>query len=83
MVIVSGRVEVKRGGHRVPIRGGSEFFGEMALLTDNPRNATVTAVTPVHLLVVTHRDFRTVLKTRPSIAVKLLEALAQRLESGT
>jgi CRP/FNR family transcriptional regulator, cyclic AMP receptor protein len=79
-ILVSGEVEVRRKGRRIAIRGGSEIFGEMALVTDQPRNATVTSVTPVHVLVVTDRAFRTVLQTTPSIAIKLLKSLAERLQ---
>jgi CRP-like cAMP-binding protein len=52
----------------------------MALLTDQPRNATVTTVTSAHALVLTDRDFRAVLQTTPSIAVKVLKSLAERLQ---
>jgi CRP-like cAMP-binding protein len=80
-VVLNGEVEVTRNGRRIPMRGGSEFFGEMALITDQPRNATVTGVTPVHVLVVSVRDFRSVLQTTPSIAIKLLKSLGERVQA--
>lgn len=78
-VVVDGDVEVTRGGRPVAIEAGSSFFGEAALLTGKPRNATVTTKTPVQALVITDRAFRRLLRDSPSIPPKLLSALAARL----
>jgi CRP-like cAMP-binding protein len=43
--MIEGEVEVTRNNTRIPIRGGSELFGEMALLTNQRRNSTVTTLT--------------------------------------
>jgi CRP/FNR family transcriptional regulator, cyclic AMP receptor protein len=79
-VVIDGQVSVTRGGRPVEIRGGSELLGEMALLTDQPRNATVTTVTPVHALVLTSRGFRSLVQTTPSISLKVLKSVADRLQ---
>ena len=78
IVVVDGDVEVRKNGRKVRIRGGSEFFGEMALLTDAPRNATVNAVTTVQVLVITDQAFRQLVTDLPSIQGKLLRSLAER-----
>lgn len=78
-VIVDGKVDVTRRGKRVPIRGGLDFFGEIALLTDAKRTATVTATTPVRCFVLTSRDFRRVLDENPAVERKVLHSLAERL----
>jgi CRP-like cAMP-binding protein len=78
IVIVEGDVEVRKNGRAVPIRGGSEFFGEMALLTEEPRNATVVALTPVRALIITDRAFKALVSDQPSIQGKLLSSLAAR-----
>jgi CRP-like cAMP-binding protein len=78
-VIVDGKVDVTRRGKRVPIRGGLDFFGEIALLTDAKRTATVTATTPVRCFVLTSRDFRRVLDENPGVERKVLHSLAERL----
>ena len=48
-VIGSGQVDVERDGHVIATLGPGEHFGEVALLTDEPRNATVTAHTPLRV----------------------------------
>jgi CRP/FNR family cyclic AMP-dependent transcriptional regulator len=78
-VIIDGKVKVTRKGRRVATRGGDEFVGEIALLEDVPRTATVTAETPVRLFVLTRKDFRHLLDTHPGVERKVLTALARRL----
>jgi CRP/FNR family cyclic AMP-dependent transcriptional regulator len=78
-VIVDGKVKVTRKGRRVALRGGGDFVGEIALLEEIPRTATVTAETPVRLFVLTSKDFRHLLDENPSVERKVLRALARRL----
>jgi CRP/FNR family transcriptional regulator, cyclic AMP receptor protein len=78
-VIVDGKVEVTRNGQRVAARGGGEFVGEIALLEETPRTATVTAKTPVRLFVLTRKDFRHLVNENPSVERKVLRALARRV----
>ena len=56
-VIVGGRVEVTQGDRRLRIEGPGEFFGEIGLLRDVPRTATVTALDDVETLSLTREDF--------------------------
>ena len=78
-VIVSGEVEVRRKGRKVATLGPGDFVGEMALLSKAPRNATVTAVTAVDVLVITDRAFVDLLDKNPTIWLKVTRALAERL----
>jgi CRP/FNR family transcriptional regulator, cyclic AMP receptor protein len=78
-VIVEGEVEVKRNGRKVALRGGGEFVGEIALLEQTPRTATVTAKTPLRVFVLTDTDFRDLLKDNPSVERKILRTLARRV----
>jgi CRP-like cAMP-binding protein len=78
-VIVDGKVNVNRKGRRVTTRSSGQFVGEIALLEDVPRTATVTAETPVRLFVLTRKDFRHLLDTNPGVERKVLRALARRL----
>ena len=78
-VIVDGKVQVTRQGRRVATLGGGDFLGEIALVTELPRTATVTAETPVRLFVLTGREFHAVLDQNPKVERKVLRALARRL----
>jgi CRP-like cAMP-binding protein len=60
-----------------------DFFGEIALVTEVPRTTTVTAETPVRLLVLTKRDFQRLMREQPQIQRKVLEVLARRLAPET
>jgi CRP-like cAMP-binding protein len=70
---------VSRGGRKLADLGPGEWAGEMALLTDAPRTATVTATTPLVVLVITRGAFNRLLGEHPRIAQKLLGTLAARL----
>jgi CRP/FNR family transcriptional regulator, cyclic AMP receptor protein len=78
-VIVDGKVKIARKGRRIATRGGGDFVGEIALLEDVPRTATVTAETPVRLFVLTRKHFRHLLDENPGVDRKVLRALARRL----
>jgi CRP/FNR family cyclic AMP-dependent transcriptional regulator len=78
-VIVDGKVKVNRKGRRVATRSSGEFVGEIALIEEVRRTATVTAETPVRLFVLTRKDFRHLLNTNPRVERKVLRALARRL----
>ena len=78
-VIVEGTVEVTRGGERVATRGAGDFVGEIALLTETRRTATVTATSPLRCLILMRGDFRRVLDENRAIERKVTTALAERL----
>jgi CRP/FNR family cyclic AMP-dependent transcriptional regulator len=78
-VILDGKADVQRGASSVASLGPGDFFGEIALVTDVPRTATVTATTPIRALVITDRAFRELLRASPQIQGKVLEAVAARL----
>jgi CRP-like cAMP-binding protein len=81
LVIVNGTVSVTKRGKKVRELGAGDFIGEIALISDVPRTATVTATSPVRLLVVTDRAFRGLIEEMPSIATKVLQSLGERLHS--
>ena len=78
-VIVDGNVRVTRKGRRVATLTRGDFLGEIALVTEMPRTATVTADTPVRLFVLTRREFHALLDKNPKVERKVLRALARRL----
>jgi len=78
-VLLDGKVVVTRGGRRRDILEAGDFLGEIALVSRSPRTATVTAETPLRVLVIRDQEFRSLLERMPSIQAKVLEALADRL----
>jgi len=80
-VLEEGTVEVQTPDGRHWEYGPGEFFGELALLTDHPRNARVRARTPVRCLAISRMDFQKLLQDDPEIAVAMLPKLAQRIDA--
>jgi CRP-like cAMP-binding protein len=78
-ILVDGNVRVSKGGRKLNELGPGDWFGEIALLTNTPRTATVTATSPVRVLVITDRAFRRVVEMMPTIALKVLASLGDRL----
>lgn len=78
-VIVEGDAEVTQSGKRIATLSGGDFVGEIALLTETKRTATVTATTPLRCFVLTQSAFRRVLADSPSVQVKVMKSLAERL----
>jgi CRP-like cAMP-binding protein len=77
-VIEAGTADVVRDGERINELGPGDFFGEMALLEDERRNATVTATTPMELIVMTRSSFRSIDKAMPELHESVQEAIEQR-----
>ena len=79
-VLLEGEADVRKNGRRINQLGPGDFFGEIALVEDVPRTATVTATTPVRTLVITDRAFRQLLEKQPELQRKVLVALAERVK---
>jgi len=67
-VIKRGKVQVIRDNAILAELEDNAFFGEMALVSDEPRNATIKTVTDVEALVLKKDDFKKLLETNPNIA---------------
>jgi CRP/FNR family transcriptional regulator, cyclic AMP receptor protein len=80
MVIVDGGAKVERDGTLVNELGPNDFLGEIALLSDVPRTATVTTTSETTILVLTDRAFRRVADKIPSVHESLIAALTARLQ---
>jgi CRP/FNR family cyclic AMP-dependent transcriptional regulator len=78
-VIVDGDIDVSIKGKPIASRGVGDFVGEIALLEDVPRTATVTAKTPLRLFVLTRQDFRKLVDENRSVEQKVMRALARRV----
>jgi CRP/FNR family transcriptional regulator, cyclic AMP receptor protein len=78
-VIVEGETEVRRKGRKIGTRGGGDFIGEIALLEEVPRTATVKAKTPLRAFVLTRTDFLHLIEENPGVERKVMRALAKRV----
>jgi CRP-like cAMP-binding protein len=78
-VLLEGSADVTRDGKKLATRGAGDFFGEIALVCDRPRVATVTTTEPSVALVVTESNFRKLVRQSPDIALKVMQAVGERL----
>jgi CRP/FNR family transcriptional regulator, cyclic AMP receptor protein len=78
-VVVTGRAKVSRKGRKVGEIGPGDFFGELSLLIDSGRNATVTALTPMEAIVLSRREFDAALADAPRMTRKIMAGMAARL----
>jgi CRP/FNR family cyclic AMP-dependent transcriptional regulator len=78
-VVVDGTASVTRGGQPIADVGPGAVFGEMALIDKAPRNASVTATSPMKLIVVGKREFSGLLDESSNFRNSILAALADRV----
>lgn len=78
-MIAEGEVEVSQDGRPLRTLRAGDFFGELALLEETPRTATVTARTQTRCLQLPRWHFRPLLQGNPELAVRLLECTVRRL----
>ncbi len=78
-VIASGSVIVERNGREVTRLGQGEVVGEVALLSEGPRTATVTTAEPSSLFVLGHREFHTLLADSTEVRRCVFDELARRI----
>jgi CRP-like cAMP-binding protein len=78
-VIVDGTAKVSVGGSEVALLGPGDHFGELALISERVRSATVTADGPLSCLVIAFWDFRQFARQNPDVSWKLLQHLVDLL----
>lgn len=78
VVVIDGQATVTASGRVITTLGAGEWFGEVALLTGQPRNASVVAAGPLHALVIESHRFKQLLDHAPSIREKVERFLPER-----
>lgn len=81
-VILDGKADVEIGGKQVATLGPGDFFGEMALIDQGPRAATVTAGSDMEVAVLDPREFVSLIDEHPAVARKILKVMAGRLREA-
>src|SRR3970040_589778 len=86
-IVIAGRLKVVMGdadGKEVILSliGPGEFFGEMGLIDDSPRSASVVTIEPCELLSITKRDFRKCLSDNFEMVMEVMRGLVRRLREA-
>jgi len=81
-VVAEGLARASIGGREVGSIPAGSFFGELSLLDQGPRTATVTAELPSRLVVINARDFGRVIDEVPAISLKIMKGLATRIRTA-
>jgi len=81
-VVRDGHAVVSIAGEEVAMIGPGGFFGELSLLDGEPRTATVAAVTDMHLVVMSRREFHELLARMPLVARRILRDVGRRLRAA-
>lgn len=81
-VVLEGRARVEQGGKKIASIGKGEVIGEMSLIDNKPRAATVIAETPMTVLVIESRSFGVLLDDVPELRKKILVTLCERLRAA-
>jgi CRP-like cAMP-binding protein len=79
VVLVEGDVAIVRDDEQIAVKSGGDFLGELALVTGRPRTATATALTDLRVLVLDGLSFDRLLRDVPTIGLKIMRAVAERL----
>ena len=79
LILLEGQVEVARDGKIIAVRGPGDFIGEIALLDNRPRTATVTARTDVVVEVLNRGEFASLLAEAPELSSQVMATMARRL----
>jgi CRP/FNR family cyclic AMP-dependent transcriptional regulator len=81
-IVVAGEVRVVVGGREVARRGPGEYVGEMAILAETTRMASLVCAGPVRTLSIERRAFERILRERPDVSLAVMRVLSDRLREA-
>ncbi len=79
LLVLEGRVEIRKGERKIAETGPGGFFGEMTVFDDKPRSADVVAVEPTRCFGITSWSFIPMLRSNPTVAIGIINELVRRL----
>jgi CRP/FNR family transcriptional regulator, cyclic AMP receptor protein len=79
VILLEGEVEIARDGKVISTRGAGDYVGEIALLDNRPRTATVTAKTDVVAEILNRAEFSSLLAASPELSSEVMATMARRL----
>lgn len=82
LIVVDGQATVRRNKRKIAQLSAGDVIGEMSLVDDEPRSATVTADSDMTLLVISSREFKPLLDDVPGMATGIMKAMAKRLRAA-
>ena len=80
-IVASGRFRIDRNGTTIAERGPGAALGEISMIAEGARTATVTAEEPSRVLVAGHREFHRLMDEHPTIKMQILEGLAVKIRT--
>lgn len=78
-IILQGKVAIEVGDITVGEMGSGDFFGEMSLIDNAPRSATVTASELVLVFAINDKNFERIIAWEPVIAIRIMKSLSKRV----
>jgi bacteriocin-like protein len=78
-IVLEGEVEVRHGDQLLATRGPGDYFGEIALLDNRPRTATVVVTQPVVVEVLSRQEFASLLAQAPELSQEIMATMARRV----
>jgi len=82
IVVIEGELEVRKGDEAIATICAGDYVGEISLLDNRPRTATVVAKTPVIVEVISRPEFAALLADAPEVAQEIMARMAQRLSDN-
>ena len=79
LLVLDGKVEVRKGGKKIATLKPGNFFGEMTIFDDKPRSADVVAVESTKCFGIASWSFFPLLRTRPDMSIGIIKELVKRL----
>lgn len=82
LAIEEGTVVVTRDGEHIATLGPGDIFGEVGVINDAPRNATVTASSPLRLIIMGQSEVRRLKQNAPEIYARIEKLAEERVQAG-